>query len=73
MIYQFTGGTDGRNPQNNLIRDSAGNLYGTTFDGNPGPTAFELSPESDGTWTVHLIHTFCSRRTARTAALAVDP
>lgn len=60
VIYQFTGGTDGGNPQNRLVLDGAGNLYGTTFDGNPGATVFELSPETDGSWTFHLIHTFCS-------------
>jgi len=30
VLYSFTGGVDGGNPQSPLIRDSAGNLYGTT-------------------------------------------
>src|ERR1017187_3746819 len=30
VLYSFTGGTDGWNPPGGLIRDSAGNLYGTT-------------------------------------------
>ena len=30
MLYNFTGGADGDNPQAGVIRDSAGNLYGTT-------------------------------------------
>ena len=30
VLYSFTGGTDGWNPSGGVIRDSAGNLYGTT-------------------------------------------
>ena len=33
VLYSFTGGTDGALPQSGVIRDSAGNLYGTTFQG----------------------------------------
>ncbi len=33
MLYNFTGGTDGTYPEFGLIRDSAGNLYGTAFGG----------------------------------------
>ena len=34
VLYSFTGGTDGGNPKRaGVIRDSAGNLYGTTANG----------------------------------------
>ena len=33
VLYSFTGGSDGKWPQGKLVRDSLGNLYGTTFGG----------------------------------------
>ncbi|HXR14712.1 MAG TPA: choice-of-anchor tandem repeat GloVer-containing protein [Terriglobales bacterium] len=33
ILYKFTGGSDGKEPSSGLIRDSAGNLYGTTQQG----------------------------------------
>jgi len=33
VLYSFTGGADGGNPLAGVIRDSAGNLYGTTSSG----------------------------------------
>jgi uncharacterized repeat protein (TIGR03803 family) len=33
VLYEFQGGTDGVDPQAGLVRDDAGNLYGTTFGG----------------------------------------
>jgi uncharacterized repeat protein (TIGR03803 family) len=33
VLYSFTGGTDGGQPDDGLIRDSAGNFYGTTQGG----------------------------------------
>jgi uncharacterized repeat protein (TIGR03803 family) len=32
VLYSFQAGTDGYQPQSNLLRDSAGNLFGTTQD-----------------------------------------
>jgi uncharacterized repeat protein (TIGR03803 family) len=32
-LYSFTGGADGGHPLADVIRDSAGNLYGTTYNG----------------------------------------
>jgi len=39
VVYSFTGGAGGANPNTPLIRDSAGNIYGTTVNG--GNTACE--------------------------------
>ena len=36
VLYSFTGGADGANPSEGLVLDSAGNLYGTTYDGGTG-------------------------------------
>jgi uncharacterized repeat protein (TIGR03803 family) len=58
VLYSFTGGADGGFPQVNgvLVRDSAGNLYGTTNGGGTSKcgVVFKLAP--DGTETV--LHTF---------------
>jgi uncharacterized repeat protein (TIGR03803 family) len=52
VLHSFTGGPDGANPYAGLIRDGAGNLYGTTaFGGASGAgVAFKLTPT--GTYTV---------------------
>jgi uncharacterized repeat protein (TIGR03803 family) len=51
VLHAFTGGADGEVP-NGLVRDSAGNLYGTTKGGGSAGngTVFKVSP--DGSETV---------------------
>jgi uncharacterized repeat protein (TIGR03803 family) len=64
VLYSFAGSQtgDGYKPVSNLILDHAGNLYGTTLFGGTGGggTVFELSPNSDGTWTETILHNFCT-------------
>ncbi len=45
VLHSFTGGTDGSLPGGGLIRDLAGNLYGTTSSGGTGyGVVFKLDP-----------------------------
>ena len=56
VLYSFAGGTDDANPLNGLIMDSAGNLYGRTYEAGGGSgTIFELS-KSGGGWTKQVIY-----------------
>jgi uncharacterized repeat protein (TIGR03803 family) len=57
-----------KSPEGNLTLDAAGNLYGTTeyggdssCKGSAGRTCgvvYKLAPNSDGTWTVSILHVF---------------
>ncbi len=54
---------DGQAPSGQLVFDAAGNLYGTTQRGglhNNAGTVYELSPQSDGSWSERIIHNFGS-------------
>lgn len=46
VLYTFAGGTDGVYPTSGVIKDSAGNLYGTTAHGGTfgNGTVFEVTP-----------------------------
>jgi uncharacterized repeat protein (TIGR03803 family) len=57
VLYTFTGGADEAFPESALIRDAAGNLYGTTFgrfDQGQNGTIFKL----DKTGHMTVLHTF---------------
>jgi uncharacterized repeat protein (TIGR03803 family) len=49
VLYNFTGSADGARPYSGVVRDAAGDLFGTTYFGGKGPcvggcgTVFELS------------------------------
>jgi uncharacterized repeat protein (TIGR03803 family) len=58
VLYSFTGFSDGANPYGGLIFDATGNLYGTTYGGNPGAVVFKLKPNADGSWTESVLHSF---------------
>jgi uncharacterized repeat protein (TIGR03803 family) len=53
-------GTDGLSPGAGLVRDAAGNLYGTTTRGGTfgWGTVFELSPKAGGGWNEAVLHSF---------------
>ena len=57
VLYSFANSPDGENPVNGLIVDSAGNMYGTTYNGGSAGfgTVFELSPAA-GNWTEKVIY-----------------
>jgi uncharacterized repeat protein (TIGR03803 family) len=66
VLYRFTGGQDGQQPDGTLAFDLSGNLYGTTAEGGGTGcsfgfgcgTAFELSPTAKGPWTETVLHRF---------------
>lgn len=61
VIHFFGKGHDGFNPEGGLTLEPKGNLYGTTYSGGGAPgggTAFQLTPQSGGTWTETMIHRF---------------
>ena len=54
ILYSFTGGSDGTSPENGVIADQSGRLYGTA-----GQTIFMLTPHSSGSmWTESVLHNF---------------
>jgi uncharacterized repeat protein (TIGR03803 family) len=57
VLYQFSGTTDGANPDSGLIMDKAANLYGTTSYGgtNGGGTAYELERSKAG-WQESVLY-----------------
>ena len=51
VLYSFTGGADGAYPVAGLIRDSAGNLYGTASDGGASRQGVVFKVDTTGTET----------------------
>ena len=76
MLYKFTGGSDGAEPNAGLIFDAKGNLYGTTQFGGDNSTCFSdfsdtagcgvvfrLSPpnSSSGPWIETVLYKFTGK------------
>ncbi len=59
VLYSFSGGRDGDLPENGVVFDSAGNLYGTTIAGGEYyyGMVYELSPSGSG-WTESTLYSF---------------
>jgi uncharacterized repeat protein (TIGR03803 family) len=68
VLYNFTGGADGRGGYSSVLFDGDGNLYGVTYFGglsgcdygNGCGVVFELSPVGSS-WTETVLYTFCSQ------------
>jgi len=63
VLHEFQDDSqDGYWPAAGLTLDAAGNLYGTTTEGGYWGfgIAFMLTPQSDGTYSETVIHSFCS-------------
>jgi uncharacterized repeat protein (TIGR03803 family) len=56
VLYSFEAGSQ---PESTLVLDSSGNLYGTDpFSNVSNGFVFELSPQSDGSWTEKTLYEF---------------
>jgi hypothetical protein len=85
VLYSFAqqGSNDAAYPNAGLVADGKGNLYGTSSIGGMAGgngetgclfgTVFELSPQSDGTWTEVVLHSFCSTFDIETCPDGADP
>lgn len=65
-LYSFQDGSTGSLPVGGVVRDKAGNLYGTTSMGGITSAScpegcgvvYELARESDGSWAYKILHAF---------------
>jgi uncharacterized repeat protein (TIGR03803 family) len=71
VLHSFAGGADASDPLAGLIFDATGNLYGTTSAGGVSTkctggcgTVFKLKPNSDGSWTESVLHSFANHPAA---------
>ena len=61
VLHSFVG-TDGAYPNDALVFDKTGNLYGTASQATTkhAGAVFKLTPNGDGTWNYSVLYTFCS-------------
>jgi uncharacterized repeat protein (TIGR03803 family) len=69
VLHNFLYGTDGYYPVGGMIRDSAGNLYGTTYYGGTSDDGIVFKLDTNGNETV--LHTFTGVEGANPAATLV--
>lgn len=74
VLHTFNPSTDGGWPYASLIRDSAGNLYGTTSAAGPGGggTVFELSPSAGG-WNFQVVYGLPEQGDGPQSSVLMDP
>ena len=74
VLYRFQGVPDGQRPYAGLIIDSAGNLYGASYEGgsNSGGTVFELSPAGGGGWNYSILYNLTGSENGPFAKLTRD-
>jgi len=58
ILYKFSGGSDGKYPSSGLIRDSAGNFYGTTSQGGSSSCGCGVLFEVDPSGTLTVLYSF---------------
>jgi uncharacterized repeat protein (TIGR03803 family) len=58
VLHSFTGGADGGTPLSGLVRDSAGNLYGTTFSGGADPSQYGVVYKLDAAGKETVLYSF---------------
>jgi uncharacterized repeat protein (TIGR03803 family) len=61
ILYNFTDGANGAEPDAGVVMDKAGNLYGTTSAGGSScgcGLIYKLAPGSNGKWTYTVLHRF---------------
>jgi uncharacterized repeat protein (TIGR03803 family) len=76
VVYAFgSQNNDGYSPiGDDLIFDSAHNLYGTTQYGGVygGGTVFQLTPQQNGGWTEQVLYSFCAQTNCTDGAYPVS-
>jgi uncharacterized repeat protein (TIGR03803 family) len=76
VVHAFRGGYDGKYSYGDVVLDSAGNLYGTSFQGGGKGygVVFQLVPNSKGAWQEKVLHSFGNAPSANpVAGLVMDP
>lgn len=73
VLHSFQNATDGSGASGALVRDAAGNLYGTTsqYGPNGAGTVWELSPGSGG-WTFTVLYAFSGTNDGPNGGLLMD-
>ena len=73
VLYNFTGFTDGGRPQTGVVRDAAGNLYGTTtFGGATGFGGNGVVYKLDTSGHQTVLHSFSGGSSVRASGVILD-